>query len=501
MQPESLIKAVFDLTGVALGMTDPQGRFLKTNAGLSRLLGYTEEELLHLTNRDITHPDDRELTERYMTDIIAGDADSFRTEKRYIHKNGNTVWADVSLTVIRDEDRTVSAVLGALIDTTEKKRLEERLLMSQKMEAIGMLAGGIAHDFNNILATILGYASFLKGKSTKGDTFYGGLEAIEDSAERASGLTSQILDYSRRSKMEIDTFSINRVIADVNKLMQKTFDKSITIVLDLDEDIGSIDADKAQIKQMVLNLCINARDAMPGGGVLTVKTFMIDAPDERIESSQAIPPGQYVCVAVSDTGAGTDVKSRKRILGPYLSKEPGETNAGFAMSVVNGVIKRHGGWVDVSNTADTGTEFTVLLPVSQEKESTRMIESVAGLGGSETILVIDDEIRIVQMLDRLLTDSGYRVLPAHSGAEGVLLFQGNEKEIDLVLLDIMMPGMGGEEVMKRLLALRHGIKVLLISGFSEQERHENLMAMGAVGFVGKPFNIYELLKTIRTILG
>jgi PAS domain S-box-containing protein len=500
-QSEALLQAVFDFTGVALGMADRNGRWLRTSAAFSRLLGYSQEDLSALTNRDITHPDDRELTERYMAEMIEGTLDSYRTEKRYVHKNGDTVWADVSLTAVRDDDGSLSVVVGALVDITEKKRVQERLLTSQKMEAIGMLAGGIAHDFNNILATILGYASFLKGKAAKDDLFFGGLEAIEDSAERAAGLTSHILDYSRHPKMEIETFSINRVIAGVNKLIQKTFDKSITIVVELDESISSVDADMAQIKQMALNLCINARDAMPKGGVLTIRTFMLDAPDDGTRLGEAVPPGRYVCMTVSDTGAGADMETRKGIPETSFSREPGKETGGSALSVVYGVVKRHGGWIDVTGRAGTGTEFTFLLPASHEKGAAPIVESVAGLGGTEMILVIDDEIQIVQMIHRLLTDAGYQVLDAYSGADGIRTFKEKVNEIDLVLLDIMMPGMGGEEVMKQLLRLRPDTKVLLVSGFSEQERHQALMNMGAVGFVAKPFNIHELLREIRNILG
>ncbi len=328
-QSEALIQAVFGFTGVALGMTDRSGRWLKTNDAFSRLLGYTQEDLSLLTDRDITHPDDRELTERYMAEMAEGTLDSYRTEKRYVHKNGDTVWADVSLTAVRDDDGRLSVIVGALVDITEKKRIQERLLTSQKMEAIGMLAGGIAHDFNNTLATILGYASFLKGKATKDDLFFGGLEAIEDSAERAAGLTSQILDYSRHSKTDIETFSINPVIAGVNKLIQKTFDKSVTIVVELDESISNIDADMAQIKQMALNLCIDARDAMPKGGVLTIKTFMLDAPDGRTRSGNTIPPGRYVCMMVSDTGTGAEMEARKRMIEPSSSGKPDTGNRGI----------------------------------------------------------------------------------------------------------------------------------------------------------------------------
>jgi len=500
-QSETLLKAVFDFTGVALGTTDRDGRWLNINAAFSRLLGYTQEELSGLTNRDLTHPNDRDLTERYMTDIAEGKIDSYRTEKRYIHKNGDTVWGDVSLTAIRDRDRNLVTLVGAVMDITERKRAEERLLTSQQMEAIGMLARGIAHEFNNALATILGYASFLKGKATKDDVFFNGLTAIEESAVRASELTSQIHAYSRAAKIEIGTFSINRAVGDVHKLIQKTFNKSIRIVLDLDENINSIDADIAQIKLMVLNLCINARDVMPRGGVLTIRTFMSCVPDDRIGFNEAIPPGEYVSITVSDTGSGLDEEAIKRTFESYCSGETGSEPAGFGLPIVYGIVKRHNGWIDVTSRVGSGTEFSILLPTSEKKEDAPVAKSIGALGGSETILVIDDETQIVKMLDQLLKDFGYQVLYAYSGADGIRIFEKKGKEIDLVLLDIMMPGMGGEQVLERLLRLRPDVKVLMASGFSDKERREDLMAMGAAGFIGKPFNVRGLVGTIRNILG
>jgi two-component system, cell cycle sensor histidine kinase and response regulator CckA len=498
---ELLIQTAFDCAGIALGMTDPEGRFLKTNAAFTQLLGYTDNELLNLTDREVTHPDDREFTDSYMTDLAEGRIDFYRAEKRCLHKSGDTVWVDVRLTAVRDRDRALNAVVGALVDVTEKKRVEEQLLASQKMEAIGMLAGGIAHDFNNILATILGYASFLKGKVAKDDLFFGGLTAIEDSAVRASELTSQILAYSRGAKVEISTFSINHVVGDVYKLVQKTFNKSIRVVLDLEEGLNSIDADIAQMKLMLLNLCINARDVMPRGGVLTIKTCMSSVPDDRAGSSRTIPPGRYVGITVSDTGPDMGDDARRPIFESRSSGKTGKQDSGFALSVAYEIVKRHGGWIDVTGAAGGGTEFTVLLPASEEKRDEPEVDPGITLGGSETVLVIDDEVQIVRMLDRLLTDAGYRVLHAHSGADGIRIFKKDSQEIDLVLLDIMMPGMGGEQVMEQILRLRPDTKILVASGLSDREHNRDLIEKGAAGFIGKPFVIRDLLKKIRGILG
>ncbi|MBN2224932.1 MAG: response regulator [Deltaproteobacteria bacterium] len=476
---------------------------------------------------------DRDAYDVLCADITAINRDSFHDLHKLI--GGNNVPPMIMITspetaadagkyndlgpicfIVRDADGRYLDMLPRLIERLsypqtrirQKREIEkilreteERLLMSQKNEVIGMLAGGIAHDFNNILATILGYASFLKGKATQEDVFFNGLAAIEDSAVRASDLTSQIMSQLRGGKAEIKTLSINQVIGDVYKLIKKTFDKSIRIVLDLDEHISMIKADTAQMKQIVLSLSINARDIMPGGGVLTIKTFMSRVPDDRTGTGKDIPPGAYVAVGISDTGSGMDERTGRQIRGPHFSKNKGRGTAGPGLSVVNDIVKAHGGWIDVKSEVGAGTQFVILLPASENNQDAPITESGAVEGGSETILVVDDETQIVKMLRRILADSGYRVLYSDSGAEGVRIFEEKGKEINLVLLDIMMPGMGGKEVMSRLLSLRPDAKILLVSGFSQQDRHRDLMGMGAAGFIGKPFVIRDLLKKIRNILG
>ncbi len=385
------------------------------------------------------------------------------------------------------------------------KKAEERFLTSQKTEAIGMLAGGIAHNFNNILATILGYASFLRGKAVPDDIFFQGLSAIEESAIRASELTAQLQAYSRGGNMENKPVSVNSVVGEIYNLIRKTFDKSIEIRLDLDEGVQTVDADISQIKQMVLNLAIGARDAMPSGGVLTFKTFMSKIPEGEIgisgEIGGDIGPGDYAGLSVSDTGAGMGREAGQRISGPSFSRGDGQWGGRPVPSVVYDIAKRHGGRVDVKSEAGTPTEFIVLLPVSRKREEAATGGLREAAGGGETILVIDDEHQIIQMLTRLLTDFGYRVLHSDSGAGGVRIFEEQGKEIDLVLLDIMMPGMGGKEVMSRVLGIRPDTKILMASGYSEPQRHRELLEMGAAGFIGKPFVLKDLLIKIRDILG
>jgi two-component system cell cycle sensor histidine kinase/response regulator CckA len=416
--------------------------------------------------------------------------------------------------LIRDDGGRYLDTLAGLVErlsapgilAAEKRGLEqalhdaeERLFISQKNEAIGMLAGGLAHEFNNILATILGYASFLRGKATQGDIFSSGLSAIEDSAMRASELTAQIQFYAREGKSQARPLFINDVVGDIAKLIRKTFAKSVRIVLELDENIGRIEADTARIRHMILTLAIHVRDAMPGGGTLTIRTFTSDLPDGGAGKGAAMPPGDYVGLAISGVGEVPGDGAGRESHGVRLIREKTGGAAQTDLSAAYEIARQHGGRIDVGSESEN--ELVVLLPVREATEEETAAVPVTVQGGTETILVVDDETQIVTMLRRLLTESGYRVLYSDSGAGGIRIFEQQGDRIDLVLLDVMMPGMGGREVMARILSLRPDAKILLFSGFSQQDRHRDLIDMGAAGFIGKPFMVHDLLAKIRDILG
>ena len=384
-------------------------------------------------------------------------------------------------------------------DVTEKKRMEEQLLRRQKMEALGTLTGGIAHDFNNILATVLGYASFLKKKIQKGDPFYEGLFAIEKSAIRASNLTSQLLAYTRRGKLEVKPVNMNRVVKEVYDLITKTFDKSIKIELETESNLKAVGGDESQLNQVVINIAVNAQNAMPEGGTFKIKTYMEKVKKEIKKEYFNIEPGNYVCMKFTDTGAGMDERTLKRIFEPYFTTGGDRGGSGLGMSVVFGIVKGHDGYIDIASKSGKGTVITIHLPASKMKEE--ILDKVVGevVGGSETLLIIDDEKETLTMLKGTLEDSGYKVYTSSSGKMGLKMFK--EKDIDLVILDIKMPVMGGEEVLEKLLEIDSEVKVILASGYSEEGQHHSLLKMGAKGFIGKPFVVDKLLIKMREILG
>lgn len=397
------------------------------------------------------------------------------------------------------ERGAVKEIHGMGRDVTERKALEEQLLRSQRMEAISTLIGGIAHDFNNILATILGYASFLKNKSEKGSLFYDGLDAVEKSASRASDLTSQLLAYTRRGKFEIKPINMNWVVKEVYDLISRTFDKSIKITVETDkENLKTVEGDKSQLSQVVMNIAVNAQNAMPKGGKFSIRTYMRELKEEMPKGNFSIKPGEYVCIDFKDTGIGMSEDDLSRIFEPYFTTRGDKGGTGLGMSVVYGIVKGHGGYIEVESSPGEGSGITVYFPASRKDEAPLKAVSAQAVGGTDTILIIDDEKIILKMTKDILEESGYKVYTADSGKAGIKKFV--ENEIDLVILDIKMPDMGGKEVLERILQIDWEARVLLSSGYSEEDQHHDLLKIGAKNFIGKPFVSDRLLLEIRKVL-
>jgi two-component system cell cycle sensor histidine kinase/response regulator CckA len=400
--------------------------------------------------------------------------------------------------------QTIGQMAATEFEMLEKeeseKRMKEELFQSQKLEALGTLAGGVAHDFNNILQGILGYASLLKMKVPETDPIYNALSVIESSAERAGELTRQLLGFARKGKYVVEPLNLNDVVGEAYKIIARTFDRSIEVKTIFEDRLWSVDGDRSQLEHVVLNLCLNARDSMPGGGELSIRTANIefsgaDAP--RLSGAA----GKYAAIIVSDTGSGIDEEVRNHIFEPFFTTKEKGKGTGMGLAMVYGVVKNHDGFITVESEAGKGSTFTIYLPVVEKEAGTNEPDGKSLPRGKGTIMIVDDEDFVRAFAKETLERLGYEVIEAAGGQEAVSLYSSGDGKTDLVILDLIMPKMSGEETYRELKKKDDHVKVLISSGYVSGERtKEILKEANIVGFIQKPYNISEMAETVKKAL-
>jgi PAS domain S-box-containing protein len=504
-ESEERYRAIFNNAVVGISLTDKEARFLQVNSRSASMLGYTPDELKAFTAFDITHPDDREFSRAHYSALAEGKVDSYRLEKRYIRKDGEVVWVDLHVSAIHNEDGKFVANLGAAVDISDRKRAEEerermrsQLLQAQKMEAIGTLTGGIAHEFNNLLTVVSGYADLLLVDKNESDPEYPDLDRIVCAAQRGAALVRSLLTFSRKSETNLVSINLNHEVEQVKRLLDRTLPKLIEIELNLSEGLKTIEADSGQIRQILMNLALNARDAMPDGGKLTIMTKNVD--QAHFPMPLGAKPGEYVQLAVSDTGIGMDKETLGRIFEPFYTTKGLAYKAGLGLAVVHGIVEQHGGCISCESISGRGATFTIYLPVAQTGEPESISVKAERLGGKETILLVDDEEYVRDLATRFLGLAGYRVISANDGLMALDLYKREKGKVSLVILDLIMPKMGGKQCLEELLKIDPGMKALVASGYTHNENKEDLIRAGAKGLVGKPFQMTELLQIIRDVL-
>lgn len=387
------------------------------------------------------------------------------------------------------------------IEEHEKELLQEQLFQAQKMEAIGTLAGGIAHDFNNLLSGILGYASYGKILLPEDHPVHKHLEVIEKSAERSAELVRQMLGFSRGGKYEVRKVNCNLIIEEAVKLLSRTIDKSIEIETRLSSHLTLVLADIVQMQQVVLNICINARDAMPNGGRLILETQNVVLDEIYARKHLGSAPGNYVLIAISDTGVGMDPNVKRRIFEPFFTTKEKGKGTGLGLAMVYGIVKNHSGYVTFYSEKGMGTRFSIYLPAIKEGEADiTATKQEEVLKGKETILLIDDEEVIRELGKEVLEQLGYKVLLAEDGVEAMKIYKKNADQIDLVILDIVMPKAGGKTTFSELRGKNPALKIIVSSGYSIDGDAQDLMRSGAHAFIQKPYRVDELSSVIRRVL-
>ena len=383
----------------------------------------------------------------------------------------------------------------------ERAELEVQLAHAQKMEAVGALAGGVAHDMNNVLAAITGLASVLREEAERGSPLREDLGTILRAARRGSALTHNLLGFARRGKYRREQISFNEVAGQILALLERTISKKIDVERDLADDLWSVEGDRAQLGQVVMNLCINAADAMPEGGTMQVVSRNLDRLPPDLGVLEDLRDGRYVCLEVIDNGVGMDPATQQRVFEPFFTTKDAGQGTGLGLAMVYGTIRNHGGTARLQSAPGQGTTVSIYLPSKGARARVMTPSMLRGARpGSGTILVIDDEPMVRRAAQRTLGQLGFEVLLAESGAQGIELYREHQQEIDLVLLDMGMPGMDGRTCFGELRRVDPGVRVLICSGYAKDADMEYLLGQGALGLVGKPFDLEQLAKQLADAL-
>lgn len=623
---EEMFRGIFESSPVAMTNVTPDGRILKANLAATELLGYTAEELQDKHFNDFTYPDDREIGMKVMDDLQSGKSEIVQFEKRYLRKDGRVTRVHLTISAIRNEDKSLrhaitiaqditekwrseeryrmlvdgardaiysvsssgillsvnpafenitgwrpdewlgksftdlvhpddlrsagmllksavngeladvkqfriarksggyvmvevsttrytmedgsTGILGIARDVTSQIALEEQLRQSQKLESIGTLAGGIAHDFNNVLGIIIGYTD-LALRSVEGDeAFSRNLRSIESAADRGVGLVRQLLMFARKQERVLQTQNIIAIVNDVHRMIKETFPKVISINMSVGSGEILVDCDQTEIHQAVLNLCVNARDAMMERppGMLAGGTLIISAGSETGGEVRKRQPtahaDAYARISVSDTGIGFNEETKQRIFEPFFTTKEIGKGTGLGLSTVYGIVSSYDGFIEVESAPGAGSTFTLLLPVRvkpDRRKDRAQVESDADLGGNESILIVEDEPGLREMLSDVLRGRGYDVLTAEDGQEALAIFLENS-DLQLVVSDVGLPKVGGLDLFVQLRKLNPQLKVILVSGFVEESDRERMLKAGVERFIQKPYSPMDVLRKIREVL-
>jgi PAS domain S-box-containing protein len=419
---------------------------------------------------------------------------------RFLHKDGTYRWIRDELRLIRDDKGNPSEMVGSMTDITEKKQLEEQFYQSQKMEAVGRLAGGVAHDFNNLLQTILGYCEFILDEYGDKEPLHKDIEQIRDAGKKAALLTRQLLAFSRKQTIKTVLLDLNVIISDMNSLLKRIMGEDIDLVTVQNAKINSIKADQGQIEQIIMNLVVNARDAMKDGGKVIIKTEDINLNKDQCVTIPESRPGKFVCLTIEDTGTGIDEKVMSRIFEPFFTTKGKEQGTGLGLSTVYGIVKQHKGWINVSSKRGKGTIFKVFLPAFFEEPEYKVKKENLLLdshGEGERILLVEDEEGVRQFVAKALRDNGYVVFDASYAQEAIDIFKRENGTFHLVLSDVVLPDASGLYLIDELKLINSDIKVLFSSGYTDHKSQWPIIKKKGFKFLQKPYPLLDLLRVTK----
>jgi two-component system, cell cycle sensor histidine kinase and response regulator CckA len=496
---ESMFRLLFSHTPLPMWVFDTETlRFLQVNEAATKQYGYSEEEFRGMTVRQVRPDGDTPSFEKHVEEW----KQDGRHEGHWQHKkrDGKCFEVDVISHKLEYAGRSVRLVVAQ--DVSERVLLEGQLRQAQKMEAIGRLAGGVAHDFNNLLMVIKGHTELLLNALPPSDHVTRKIDQIDRSADRATALTRQLLAFSRMQVLQPRAMNLNLVVEEMGKLIPRLIGEDIELVVRMCADLGTIRADASQMEQIIMNLAVNSRDAMPKGGRFTIETSNVELDNLYRAAHPVVQPGKYVLLAVSDTGAGMDAETQAHIFEPFFTTKEQGKGTGLGLATVYGVVKQSGGFIWVYSELGKGTTFKIYLPRVDEPAASIPVVQMSShvFRGTETVLLAEDEQDVREVAREFLESAGYKVLEA-SGAEAALeIAAAHEGAIDLLITDMVMPGITGQELARKMRKLREGIKVIYMSGYSEHAAEEAAKCDAAAVVLTKPFSRSVLLRTVREML-
>jgi PAS domain S-box-containing protein len=500
-ESELRFRSLYENATIGIYRTTPDGNILLANLALVKMLGYTAFQKLAERNleKDGFEPSSQR---KEFLEKIERDGEVHGYDSKWIRQDGATIFVLESARAIRDSQGKTLYYDGTVEDITKRMLLEEQMRQMQKLEGLGTLAGGIAHDFNNILGIILAYITSTKKFKDDTKKLDLAVDTIVKAVERGKTLVQQILTFARKTETEFRVVNVNDVVMEIMTMIFETFPKVLTYAQNFDKAVPSINADRSQLYQVLLNLCVNARDAMPNGGLLTINTHMVSGISLRIQYPDAAA-SSYVCIEVCDTGEGMSEETQKRIFEPFFTTKEQGKGTGLGLAVVFGVVQTHKGFIDVESELGKGTTFRLYLPALQvaapiNVKDEEMLEEISG--GTETLLVVEDEEMLMMSLQMVLVEKGYNVLSAGDGLTALKIYQERKSDIALVLTDLGLPNMTGMEVCQRIKKINPNERMVVATGYLDPEMKSEFLKARIQHFLYKPYDLKQVLKVVREVL-
>lgn len=500
LQSEERYRTIFNSSSDVIAQMSNEGIITSLNPSFERITGWSADEWLGKSLFDLIYPDDVQLARDFLPKALSGEKEQLYN-LRVLTKSDSFVTLEINVSPQLSNGKVVGLLANAR-DVTSREKLEEQVRQAQKMESLGALAGGIAHDFNNLLSIILGHTSIMEKNASNPERLTVSVEAITNAVKRGTGLLRQLLMFSRKSEVHFETVQLNDVLSEFLKMLLGTFPKIISMDVDLNKKLPLIKADVNQLHQIFLNLCVNARDAMPKSGTLSVRTDVVDGATVRKKFRDA-KDDAYICVSVADSGTGMSEGTMQKIFDPFFTTKEKDKGTGLGLAVVYGSVKSHNGYIDVESSVGVGTTFYVYIPALLNGEKVTPVvqdETTKAKGGYETILVVEDEDMILDIVTNILESNGYKTLTARDGYEAFQVYNEKKDEIALVISDLGLPKLNGSDLLKKLKEINPQLKVLIASGYIEVDAQSEMQKYRNVNFIQKPYTVWKVLDQVRSLI-